>query len=305
MELPDGAICVKPASNLVESVLAASLAVRLGVRVPETRILTLASCEGQSMIARLLELDMRRPEGKRFVQTALNVSAVLLMEFINGRELLSFSCSELEELLFIPRTLDYSSETSVSDRIDAPAGFQLSKRGRSTLKAFGRVILFDAICNNWDRLPFVWDNEGNGGNLLIKSLPGTVIAIDNSITALDARLHHEKTEQYLTRLRCTLQSLAVATLSRQSASCILPLANLLNKLAAASDSKGLQIGELGCLAIQKGVLEACEALQEVSIAQLVRECSTGHLLGNHVENFLGATCSLAGAVIHSPSKSTQ
>merc|ERR1719253_250215 len=37
------------------------------------------------------------------------------------------------------------------------------------LQMLGRLLAADILLNNFDRLPAIWDNEGNAGNLLVAS----------------------------------------------------------------------------------------------------------------------------------------
>ena len=39
--------------------------------------------------------------------------------------------------------------------------------GRVTLSGLGDVIAFDLLVNQWDRLPIVWENEGNPTNVML------------------------------------------------------------------------------------------------------------------------------------------
>lgn len=36
--------------------------------------------------------------------------------------------------------------------------------------------MFDVLINNWDRLPIIWDNDGNIGNIMFASNPNAPIA---------------------------------------------------------------------------------------------------------------------------------
>ena len=42
----------------------------------------------------------------------------------------------------------------------------LHEAGREHLRQMGRVIAFDCLIFNWDRLPCVWGNNGNPGNVM-------------------------------------------------------------------------------------------------------------------------------------------
>lgn len=43
------------------------------------------------------------------------------------------------------------------------------------------------LCNNWDRLPVIWDNEGNLRNIRVEHMgvdEPNVVALDNTITCI-------------------------------------------------------------------------------------------------------------------------
>lgn len=53
------------------------------------------------------------------------------------------------------------------------------------LKEIGRLIMFDVLINNWDRLPLIWDNEGNLGNFFITKDPNRIlVGIDQSVSSI-------------------------------------------------------------------------------------------------------------------------
>lgn len=43
---------------------------------------------------------------------------------------------------------------------------------KAELGTLGTVLGMDVLLNNWDRLPLIWDNEGNPGNLLVRKVGG-------------------------------------------------------------------------------------------------------------------------------------
>jgi hypothetical protein len=44
------------------------------------------------------------------------------------------------------------------------------------LTQMGRIIALDVLLNNWDRLPVIWDNEGNWGNLIVSHDSGRCVS---------------------------------------------------------------------------------------------------------------------------------
>mmetsp|Transcript_38027 Transcript_38027/g.83512 ORF Transcript_38027/g.83512 Transcript_38027/m.83512 type:complete len:290 (+) Transcript_38027:1-870(+) len=83
---------------------------------------------------------------------------------------------------------------------------RLTAMGPEPLRHFwrgvGRLIALDALINNLDRVPLLWNNEGNTGNLLL--LPGRgseeaqVLGIDQAVTAI---VEGPGRDRYLQRLQ--------------------------------------------------------------------------------------------------------
>jgi len=60
------------------------------------------------------------------------------MEYIDGKDL---------------ETIDFEQCSSIFSTADG----QPNER----LRALGRLLALDIVCNNWDRLPLLWDNSGS------------------------------------------------------------------------------------------------------------------------------------------------
>jgi len=72
-----------------------------------------------------------------------------------------------------------------SENFDASVFVKDSPYRRQYLSDIGRILIYDVILNNWDRLPLVWDNEGNLGNFFwCKNENQRIMAIDNTTTAI-------------------------------------------------------------------------------------------------------------------------
>eukprot|EP01094_Clydonella_sp_ATCC50884_P004026 TRINITY_DN1310_c0_g1_i4.p1 TRINITY_DN1310_c0_g1~~TRINITY_DN1310_c0_g1_i4.p1 ORF type:complete len:598 (-),score=192.28 TRINITY_DN1310_c0_g1_i4:262-2055(-) len=76
----------------------------------------------------------------------------------------------------------------------------LSEHGR--MHAMGCVIGFDMVINNWDRIPFAWNNFGNAGNLLVRP-DGTMVSIDQAVGVIT---NDENRTVYFERTRTLLRS---------------------------------------------------------------------------------------------------
>ena len=68
----------------------------------------------------------------------------------------------------------------------------------SALVSLGRVIAADVIVNNFDRVPFVWSNSGNLGNVIVERDTQAVVAVDQQTTAI---VNVEGSARYLDAVR--------------------------------------------------------------------------------------------------------
>jgi hypothetical protein len=61
------------------------------------------------------------------------------------------------------------------------------KNTKRLLRQLGKLVAFDMLCNNWDRLPVIWDNEGNLRNIRVEHIgvdEPNIVALDNTITCI-------------------------------------------------------------------------------------------------------------------------
>ena len=64
---------------------------------------------------------------------------------------------------------------------------------------FGRIMSFDVLMNNWDRLPLIWNNNGNGENII--SNGESVIGIDHTISAIHPTDCKPQYDKYIEKVR--------------------------------------------------------------------------------------------------------
>eukprot|EP01122_Echinamoeba_exundans_P014524 TRINITY_DN6600_c0_g1_i1.p1 TRINITY_DN6600_c0_g1~~TRINITY_DN6600_c0_g1_i1.p1 ORF type:complete len:380 (-),score=60.38 TRINITY_DN6600_c0_g1_i1:757-1896(-) len=76
----------------------------------------------------------------------------------------------------------------------------------SFLTLMGRIIALDVLLNNWDRIPVIWDNEGNWGNLIVSHDSGrlALVGIDNGFSFISSE-HEKKLDAYLSRVHKLIQ----------------------------------------------------------------------------------------------------
>jgi hypothetical protein len=127
------------------------------------------------------------------------------------------------------------------------------------LSSFWQNLAFDIYVNNWDRLPIIWDNEGNLGNLFYQKKEDgaeAIFGIDQSITCISPSfLGFEK---YKNKITAFLTELTEK--SQQESTGLKKFRELFSMFS------GFDFKEEGSIEIQKGI---CEGL--VSCIKLTKE----------------------------------
>jgi len=107
--------------------------------------------------------------------------------------------------------------------------------------ALGRLAAFDILINNFDRLPLVWSNDGNLGNVMLGSRGGAVVGIDQAVHPIN---HVEGLENYKERVR----KLVIA-LRGESDACLKGVQDAVFNNTAAT------LGQTELAAVRAGALE--------------------------------------------------
>ena len=158
VELEDGLVVVKMGgTDVAGEVAAAALARELGVYAPCVRAVKSAGEEGKELRSELgavagsfnpeigEEVDLKR----RYATYAVTKKAfALVCDFCQGRPVAEADGAALERI--------------------------------GAWEEVGRICAFDALINNRDRVPVVWDNAGNAGNMLFGA--ERVAAIDQQVS---------------------------------------------------------------------------------------------------------------------------
>jgi len=167
---------------------------------------------------------------------------VMLMEFIHGKE---FSTPGVCELL-------------CSD----------NENGQKRSFQLGRLIMFDVLINNWDRLPIIWDSkDGNIDNILFQDSEQTpIIGIDQSITSI---ITPEDRKIYLDKVRTLLTELCSFDFSHLQK---FPFATKIQQFILAHQDLKFDIGRFGLRAAWIGMMRgALDIIENITIEKLRNE----------------------------------
>merc|ERR1711904_548844 len=72
------------------------------------------------------------------------------------------------------------------------------KNAASIWYGVGRLMAFDLLINNFDRLPLAWSNDGNLGNIMLSYASDSVVGIDQSVQTIT---HPDGVRNYLQRVK--------------------------------------------------------------------------------------------------------
>jgi hypothetical protein len=154
-----GSYVVKSDASIMQEIFAGYLALTLGIRIPRMRILNSSDMEWV-LLQISIDTFSRSTSNKDTVLSAPGSSCVtLLMEFIPAIT-----------------NLSGASITNASKSLHSLGQPWCSPLDQGqNLRHIGRIIAFDLLINNSDRVPVasVWDNGGNIGNLLFREMTET------------------------------------------------------------------------------------------------------------------------------------
>eukprot|EP01118_Nematostelium_gracile_P017782 TRINITY_DN7707_c0_g1_i1.p1 TRINITY_DN7707_c0_g1~~TRINITY_DN7707_c0_g1_i1.p1 ORF type:complete len:244 (-),score=63.56 TRINITY_DN7707_c0_g1_i1:158-889(-) len=208
----DSISVVKGSSTLAQQAFAMLLAQKLKLRIPTFRIISYENQEWKDLKRNIIKLAKEDGIGVN-AEIELNRPVFMIMEFVKGKDLAHIkSREELDE---------------------------------GSLREIGKFIAFDIFVNNWDRLPVIWDNEGNLSNMLISD--STVIGIDENITCIHPTVNKIGFEKYLQKCTDLLNVLKEKPNEEST------------QLKSVRDSfmmmTGVDFGEKDSVVIQQGIIE--------------------------------------------------
>jgi len=169
------AIVLKCSSTVIADMFAQEISNFGNIRTPSFRVVRMGVDDEFNTIKATFErLDEKNALGLRgLYKKSLDRPIIMIMEFLKGDDLEHIGIETL-----------FGKNHSL-----------LSRKGKEILFEIGKMTSFDVLINDWDRIPLIWGNEGNTGNIMFvsdkkRNLP---VAIDNSLTCIDPSL----TENYL------------------------------------------------------------------------------------------------------------
>jgi len=127
------------------------------------------------------------------------------------------------------------------------------------MKEIGALLYLDVIINNGDRLPLIWQNQGNSGNLMLDKITGQVISLDTSCNVINNDLYPEKVEEYYTKIREFVENL-----KEHKDQVIEPFQYIGQTIFSFS---GYNVGEDGAKLIQEGFINAFKHMKSLNITE--------------------------------------
>eukprot|EP00054_Salpingoeca_dolichothecata_P017723 m.107273 g.107273 ORF g.107273 m.107273 type:complete len:641 (-) comp22570_c1_seq1:682-2604(-) len=178
-------VIVKPDADLAADILGTTLGHFLGANCPNMRLLKTNEPEGRQLYHKLCAIDEKQKE-KAGVAEALAMPFLLIQSFVKGTTLRDI-CFQSDD-----------QKKAWAEQTFGPEG-KLSEPGKRRLREIGCIMAFDILVHNHDRLPSVWDNQGNTENLMFNSEHNPV-AIDSMVSCFDPEVGKKSFDLYLSRV---------------------------------------------------------------------------------------------------------
>jgi len=247
-----GALVIKGSSTIASDMFSSMLASRLGIQVPNTIVHSyLEDKEWTPMVQSLWKIEATNSEegrGSKLSKCLLR-PFLMVMKYIKGYDL---------------------------EHINPGLAKDIMKK--ENLLEIGKILSFDILINNWDRLPCIWENNGNPKNVIFNT-NGRPFAIDSTITSIDPKMFAANFKNYKDKVELLLSS--ITSEPTKEANSIHKLRTFLVKFI------GLDIGEEGSIVIQQGLISSLQSISAITTQDLDN-------LKKIVENKLFPTMELLG-----------
>jgi hypothetical protein len=148
-----GALVVKRSKAIGSEIFCTLLALRLGIAAPFARIVVTTAPDGIAMLSTLNRKDVLG----RVATTLYEQFYLILMQYQRG---VSFGAAGKERM---------AAALADSEHV----------------RQLGAILALDVLVNNVDRLPLIWDHQGNAGNVMLNER-NQPISIDGQIVGLSA-----------------------------------------------------------------------------------------------------------------------
>jgi len=153
-----------------------------------------------------------------------------------------------------------------------------SEWSQRVLNDLGLLMALDVFINNWDRIPIIWENKGNPGNILFvpANIQRPVVGIDQYINAILKNQGSPDADNYVVYLERGGYLLKFLIESKSNESLILPNCCTIvdyfneNNPSIMLDTKSLSIILKG---INQGIISICQNITDKVIDDLWVELS--------------------------------
>eukprot|EP00742_Colponemidia_sp_Colp-10_P004946 GILJ01005284.1.p1 GENE.GILJ01005284.1~~GILJ01005284.1.p1 ORF type:complete len:487 (+),score=48.20 GILJ01005284.1:31-1491(+) len=249
-----GIVVLKSSATVAQEIYAVKLQQLLGIPCPDFRMIRFTEEEFTAARTKLLEMTQSDGALNIKISRALDRPFWVVMEYISGKSLEEFGQKCVNQCF------------NIAD----PSGVK-------RLNQFGRLIMFDAAVNNFDRVPVIWNNEGNARNIMLGVESGpepgneqrftNLYAIDSRVVSisLSTVAGKDNMARYLNSVECFLkETLKVAQADSAVCSNTLPIS--LSRLVEFVERVSLhrftheQIQIVVC-----GLVDAARALSELPL----------------------------------------
>jgi predicted amidohydrolase len=229
---------VKGSLTVVQEMFAFHLGKALKINVPNHYMV---QCTGDDQYLKLQEnvIEKASPHVARRAEKELHRPYLIVMEFIQGYDIFA-----------LPSAFDLIDQFLNS---------------HESLVQLGNIMALDILLNNWDRLPLIWDNDGNGANIVFTTSGNQVkiFAIDQAITSILNEV--EGYEKYMQRVRDLIEDLTSPDWNVENS----PLNKVVEYFKVCT---GYTILPSGLDSIREGLLStmvlACQTISENSLNQI-------------------------------------
>lgn len=233
-----GALVVKRSKAIGSEIFCTLLALRLGIPTPLARIVVTTADDGVVM---LTSLNRKDPLG-RVASTLYEQYYLILIQYQQG---VSFGAAGADRMA-----------VALADA--------------AHLRQLGAILALDVLVNNVDRLPLIWDHQGNAGNLMLNER-NEPVSIDGQIVGLRA---DSGRAEYMERVRHLLagRQRAAATAAAAGAAAAAPrrAAPQFGAVRAALRQHcHVDIGSEGELALEDGLWSVVERARHEAIGEQV------------------------------------
>jgi hypothetical protein len=223
------AIVIKGGMDSVQETIGTMLAYRLGVNASAIRLIPTQSKEGKAALTRMKKFN---PEAAISIKKFKHFT---IQQYLPG-------CSILGGDGKIAHNTEEKLKQFLTDSFTREA----------SAHSIGRIIALDMLINMWDRIPVIWDNAGNVGNLFVHNRK--VFAIDNIASAIvdeeAAKEHQKKIEDVV---RATVASDRENVLQGD------PLCDAVRKFVNEATSMiGFEMSDESLIKIRKGFIDAVD-----------------------------------------------